>query len=137
MQGTALLAEPGYLLHREQDAEKVRPPVLFIWPVRSVWFVWLHETNQIDQTSQLTRQTGLVPHVRTIEVAVDQHRFSAPCWNSPACIRPAPLTSSHPWHSEIRSFDPRNPAQLRTAPSHAKQTVNPPMTRLAALASHQ
>jgi hypothetical protein len=26
----------------QQDAEKVRRPVLFIWSVRSVWFVWLH-----------------------------------------------------------------------------------------------
>ncbi|TKS64580.1 MAG: hypothetical protein EWM73_00307 [Nitrospira sp.] len=55
---------------REQDAEKVRQPVLFIWSVRSVWFVWLHETNQMDQADQITRQTGLVPDVRTIEVLV-------------------------------------------------------------------
>ncbi len=25
-----------------QDAETVRQPVLFIWSIRSVWFVWLH-----------------------------------------------------------------------------------------------
>ena len=25
---------------------------MFIWSVRSVWFVWLHETNQMDQTDQ-------------------------------------------------------------------------------------
>jgi hypothetical protein len=25
-----------------QDAEKVRQPVLFIWSVQSVWFVWLN-----------------------------------------------------------------------------------------------
>jgi hypothetical protein len=43
---------------REQDAEKVRLPVLFIWSVSSVWSirsvscVWLNETNQIDQTNQ-------------------------------------------------------------------------------------
>jgi hypothetical protein len=43
----------------EQDAEKIRQPVLFIWSIRSVWFVWLHETNQMDQTDQITRQTGL------------------------------------------------------------------------------
>src|SRR5467141_1072916 len=45
-----------------QDAEKVRQPVLFIWSVRSVWFVWLNETHQIN------RQTGLVPDVQTIEI---------------------------------------------------------------------
>src|SRR5438270_2265707 len=49
----------------------------------------------------------------------------------------ATLTSTHPWHSEIRSSDLRNLAQLRTAPSHATQTVNPPMTHLATRASHQ
>jgi len=26
---------------------------LFIWSVRSVWFVWLHEINQIDQTDRV------------------------------------------------------------------------------------
>jgi hypothetical protein len=36
----------------KQDAEKVRQPVLFMWSVRSVWCVWLHETNQMDQTDQ-------------------------------------------------------------------------------------
>ena len=36
----------------QQNAETVRQPVLFIWSVRSVWFVWLHETNQMDQTDR-------------------------------------------------------------------------------------
>ena len=36
-----------------QDSEKVRQYVLFFWSV------WLHETSQMDQTDQITRQTGL------------------------------------------------------------------------------
>jgi hypothetical protein len=56
-----------------------REPVLFIWSVRSVWFVWLNETNQMDQTDQITRQTGLVPHVQTIEVLACHNRFSTAC----------------------------------------------------------
>jgi hypothetical protein len=63
----------------KQDAEKVRQPVLFIGSVRSVWFVWLHETNQMDQTDQITRQTGVVPGVRTTEVLVCHNRFFAAC----------------------------------------------------------
>lgn len=51
--------------------------------------------------------------------------------------RPAPLISAYPWHSEIRSSDPRNPAQLRTAPSPAMQRVHPAMTPLARPAFHQ
>jgi len=51
----------------------VRQPILFVWSVRSVWFVWLHETNQI------TRQTGLAPHVQTIEILACQPSFSAAC----------------------------------------------------------
>jgi hypothetical protein len=53
--------------------ETVCQLVLFIWSVRSVWFVWLHETNQIDQ---ITRQTGLVPHVGTIKVLLRRNVFS-------------------------------------------------------------
>ena len=41
-----------HLLPRSQDAEKVRQPVLFIWSVRCFLFVWLHETNQMDQTDR-------------------------------------------------------------------------------------
>jgi hypothetical protein len=56
--------------------ETVCQLVLFIWFVRSVWFVfWLHETNQIDQ---ITRQTGLVPHVGTMEVLLRRNVFSQP-----------------------------------------------------------
>jgi hypothetical protein len=57
------MSSPG-----EQGAEKVCQPLLFIWSVQSVWFVWLHETNQMDQTDQITRQTGLVSNVQAIEV---------------------------------------------------------------------
>jgi hypothetical protein len=42
-------------------------PVLFIWSVESVWFVWLHQTNQMDQTDQITRQIGLVLDLPVIE----------------------------------------------------------------------
>ena len=59
-----------------QDAEKVRQPVLFIWSIRSVWFVWLHETHQTDQ---ITRQTGLVPDVQAIEVLLYRNGFFAAC----------------------------------------------------------
>jgi hypothetical protein len=41
--------------------ETVRQPVSFVGFVRSVWFVWLHERNQIDRTDQNTGQAGLVP----------------------------------------------------------------------------
>jgi len=51
-----------------QDAEKVRQPVLFIWSIRSVRFVWLHETSQTDQTDQITRETGLGPDVQASEI---------------------------------------------------------------------
>ena len=50
-----------------QDAQKVRQPVLFIWSVRSVWFVsfiwfiWFVLFFGLNQTNQITRQTGLVP----------------------------------------------------------------------------
>jgi len=37
-------------------------------------FGWLNETNQMDQ---ITRQTGLVPHVRTIEGLACQNSSSA------------------------------------------------------------
>ena len=58
-----------------QDAEKVRQLVLFIWSIRSVWFVWLHETYQMDQTDQITRQTRLVPDLPTIDFQAYQHSF--------------------------------------------------------------
>ena len=48
-----------------QDAEKVRQPVLFIWSIRPVRFVWLHETGQTDQ---ITRETGLGPDVKASEI---------------------------------------------------------------------
>ena len=38
--GSTLPGKEGGVV--QQDAEKVRRPVLFIWSVRSVWFVWLH-----------------------------------------------------------------------------------------------
>jgi hypothetical protein len=62
-----------------QDAEQVRQLVLFIWSVRSVWFVWLHETNQMDQTDQITRETGLAPDVQAIKVLLCRNGFSAAC----------------------------------------------------------
>ena len=36
--------------------------------------------NQINKTNQITRQTGLVQDVRTIEVLECQNCFSAACW---------------------------------------------------------
>ena len=39
---------PADVLSQEdlpQDAETVYQPVLFMWSVQSVWFVWWHETN--------------------------------------------------------------------------------------------
>jgi hypothetical protein len=76
----------------QQDAEKVRQPVLFMWSVRSVWFVWLHETHQMDQ---ITRQTGLVPHVQAIEVLAYHNSFS------PACK----LHRTMPNHADENAFD--------------------------------
>jgi len=38
-----------------------------------------NQTNQINQINQITRQTGLVPQVRTIEVLMYQNGFSAAC----------------------------------------------------------
>jgi len=42
--------------HLRQD----RPP----WSIRSVWFVWLHETNRMDQTDRIDQmnKTDLFPH---------------------------------------------------------------------------
>src|SRR5262245_33019152 len=57
--------------------------------------------------------------------------------NSPICTKPATLTSSHPSHSEIPPFDPRNQPQLKTEPLHATRRVNPPMIPLAVIAFHQ
>ena len=39
----------------------------------------IDQINQMDQTDQITRQTGLVPHVRTIEVLLYRNGFSAVC----------------------------------------------------------
>ena len=55
----------------------MRHPVLFIWSVRSVWFVWLHETNQMDQTDQIPRQTGLVPDMQFLKALLCRNSFSA------------------------------------------------------------
>jgi hypothetical protein len=33
----------------------------------------LHETNQMDQTDQITRRTGLVPDLPTIDFQAYQH----------------------------------------------------------------
>jgi hypothetical protein len=78
----------------QQNAEKVRRPVLFIWSVRSVWsvsfnwfvwfvlFIWLNQINRINQinkTNQITSQTGLVPDVKAIEVLLWRNGFSAAC----------------------------------------------------------
>ena len=39
----------------------------------------INKTNQTNQINQITRQTGLVPHVRTIEVLLYRNGFSAVC----------------------------------------------------------
>jgi hypothetical protein len=56
----------------------------------SVWFVWLQEANQTDQT-------GLVPHVRTIEVPACQTSFPAAASGTQCTTRasrPPPLAGS-------------------------------------------
>jgi hypothetical protein len=80
----------------QQDAEKVRRPVLFIWSVWSVWFVWVNETNQMNKTNPdeqdqpiapvppvlLSYPGGcfpLAPDVKAIEVLLWRNGFSAAC----------------------------------------------------------
>ena len=47
----------------------------------------------MDQTEQITRQTGLVPDMRTIGLPEDRHRFSTACeieWVSSICLQDEP-----------------------------------------------
>ena len=39
-------------IRSQQDAEKVRQPVLFIWSIQSVSIVWLNQTDPTDQIDQ-------------------------------------------------------------------------------------
>jgi hypothetical protein len=55
----------------------VRQPVLFIWSIRSIWFVWLNEYKQMDQTDQITRQNGLVQDLWADETLTYHNIFLA------------------------------------------------------------
>jgi hypothetical protein len=54
----------------------------------------IDQTNQMDQTDQITRQTGLVPDVRTIDVLACPHSFPQPARRSDPATAGS-VSSSH------------------------------------------